>query len=107
LLSAAAEAMELRGMALSLRQAQIEADVTTGKLTAASYLSQLRIAIQVSLYKILFHLQEIGSLQSFIDGVNHPVIVPPHLQSPSYCNTIAQPLRNTPPPPHRVSPLDG
>ena len=38
-------------------------------------------------------LQEIVSLQSFIVGINHPFVTPPHLQSLPYCNTIAPLLR--------------
>ena len=45
-----------------------------------------------------FSLQDIILLQSFIVGVNHPCIPPPHLQSLPYCNTIALPLRNIRPP---------
>jgi len=46
-------------------------------------------------------LQDSVSLQSFIVGVNHPFIAP-HLQSLTYCNTIAPLLRNIRPP-HRPS----
>ena len=40
----------------------------------------------------------IVSLQSFIVGVNHPFIAPPHLQSLPYSNSIARPSCNIRPP---------
>jgi len=47
---------------------------------------------------LIYPLQDIVSLQSFIVGVHHPFIAPPHLQSLPYCNTIARPFRNIRPP---------
>jgi len=43
-------------------------------------------------------LQDIVLLQSFIVGVHHLFVAPPHLQSLPYCNTIARPFRNIRPP---------
>ena len=46
----------------------------------------------------IWPLQDVVLLQSFVMGVNHPFIAPPHLQSLPYCNTTRRPLRNIRPP---------
>jgi len=40
-------------------------------------------------------LQDIRLLQSFNARANHPLLAPPHLHCPHYCNAIARRLRNT------------
>jgi len=48
---------------------------------------------------VLYPLQDIVSLESFIVEVNSPFVASPPLQSLPYCDTTAWPLRNIRPPP--------